>query len=148
MERLSEIVSRLVEQGHLGQKAGAGVYRYEAGSHSPHESPATAEIVAEVQRASALVPRLVEKEEIAERLVLRMVVEAYRMLEEGLVRSASDVDVAMVLGIAFPDFRGGPLKFAQDLGLDRVRSRLEDLTAQCGPRFDPCGLLRNAQGVA
>lgn len=145
--RLSEIVSRLVERGHWGQKAGAGVYRYEPGSRSPHESPATAEIVAEVQRASGLVPRLVEKEEIAERLVLRMVVEAHRVLEEGFVRSASDVDVAMVLGIAFPDFRGGPLKFAQDLGLDRVRSRLEDLTAQCGPRFEPCELLRNAQGV-
>jgi len=145
--RLSEIVSRLVERGHLGQKAGVGVYRYEPGSHSTHESPATAEIVAGVQRASGLVPRLVEREEIAERLVLRMLVEAYRVLEEGIVRSASDLDVAMVLGIGFPDFRGGPLKYARDLGIEHVRARLEELAARCGPRFEPNQLLRNAQGV-
>ncbi len=138
---LSQIALRLVERGSLGQKTGTGVYRYEPGDHRSHESPATAEVIAQVQRAAGLAPRRVEKEEIAERLVLRMVGEAYRVLEEGIVRSASDLDVAMVLGVGFPDFRGGPLKYARDLGLDKVRTRLHELAARCGPRFEPCGLL-------
>jgi len=139
--RLSEIALRLVERGHLGQKTGAGVYRYEPGDHRPHPSELAGEVIAEVQRAAGLAPRRVEKEEIAERLVLRMVAETFRVLDEGIVRSPTDLDVAMVLGIGFPDFRGGPLKYARDLGLDEVRARLEELAARCGPRFEPCELL-------
>jgi 3-hydroxyacyl-CoA dehydrogenase len=143
--RLSEIALRLVERWHLGQKTGAGVYRYEPGDHRPHPSELAGEVIAELQRAAGLAPRRVEKEEIAERLVLRMVGEAYRVLEEGIVRSASDLDVAMVLGVGFPDFRGGPLKYSRDLGLDKVRARLQELAAQCGPRFEPCELLLRSE---
>ena len=75
-----------------------------------------------------------------------MVAEAFRVLEEGVARSESDLDVAMVLGTGFPDFRGGVVKYARDVGVDRIRMRLERLAAECGERFLPCDLLRQDLG--
>ena len=97
-------------------------------------------------------PREIGREEILERLVLRMVSEAFRVLEEGIARNASDVDVAMVLGTGFPDFRGGVIQYARDVGLDRIRMRLEALASECGERFLPSHLMREEpetrQGVS
>jgi len=143
---LSPIAVRLVQRGYLGQKTGRGVYRYEPGSHTPLASDETADVVAEVREETRRQPRDVGREEITERLVLRMVCEAYRVLEEGVARNASDVDVAMVLGTGFPDFRGGVVKYASDVGLDKVRRRLEQLAAQHGERFFPCERLRGKSG--
>jgi 3-hydroxyacyl-CoA dehydrogenase len=143
---LSPIAVRLVQRGHLGQKTGSGVYRYEAGSHTPLASSETADVSAEVRAESGRPPREIGREEITERLVLRMVGEAFRVLEEGLVRHESDVDVAMVLGTGFPDFRGGVVKYARDVGLDKIRKRLDQLAAECGERFLPSHLLRVEHG--
>lgn len=134
---LSPIAVRLVQRGHLGQKTGAGLYRYESGSHTPLASGETAEVVAEVREEARRRPRDIGREEIIERLVLRMVCEAFRVLEDGIARNPADIDVAMVLGAGFPDFRGGVVKYARDVGLDKVRARLEQLTDQCGERFLP-----------
>ncbi len=116
---LSPIAIRLVQRGHLGQKTGSGVYRYEAGSHTPLASHVTAEVVAEVRGELRRQPRDIGREGITERLVLRMVCEAFRVLEEGVARNASDLDVAMVLGTGFPDFRGGVARHAHDIGIGR-----------------------------
>lgn len=145
---LSRVALRLVERGQLGQKTGAGVYRYEPGDHRPRASELAAEVIAEVQRAAGRSALRVGREEITQRLVLRMASEAYRVVEEGIVRSAADADVGMVLGVGFPDFRGGPLKYVRDLGIERVRTRLDELAARCGPRFEPCQLLRNPRGAS
>ncbi len=76
-----------------------------------------------------------------------MVNEAFYVMEEGIAQRESDLDVAMVLGTGFPDFRGGVLKYARDLGLSNVRADLEKLAAQHGPRFSPCPFLVNVEGV-
>ena len=76
--------------------------------------------------------------------MLRMVTEAFRLVEERIVRCAADLDVAMVLGTGLADFRGGVLRYASDLGLDRVLAELRRLTEQCGPRYAPCRLLEEA----
>ena len=76
--------------------------------------------------------------------MLRMVAEAFYVLEEKIVERGSDIDVAMVLGTGLPDFRGGVLKYACDLGLDHVLAQLDELTAKHGDRFAPCRLLREA----
>jgi len=73
--------------------------------------------------------------------------EAFYVVEEGIVQRESDVDVAMVLGTGFPDFRGGVLKYARDVGLANVRADLEKLAAQHGARFSPSPLLVNMEGV-
>jgi 3-hydroxyacyl-CoA dehydrogenase len=124
-----------VEQGQLGQKSGAGVYRYEKGDYAPRPSDTTAGILDSVRREQGLAPRKIEKDEITERLVLRMVSEAFYVLEESIVQRPSDLDVATVLGIGFPDFRGGVLQYARDSGMERVMSKLDKLVAQCGERF-------------
>ncbi len=143
---LSPIADRLIALGHLGQKTGAGVYRYKPGNHAPLESDTTAKVIADVQRERGQGPRDIGQEEITQRLVLRMVSEAFYVLEEGVARSQSDVDVATVLGTGFPDFRGGVLKYANDLGLNRVLTRLDELAGRWGERFSPCQLLQKLEG--
>jgi 3-hydroxyacyl-CoA dehydrogenase/enoyl-CoA hydratase/carnithine racemase len=141
---LSRIATRLVELGHLGQKSGSGVYRYELASHEPLESEVTAELVREFGQTAG-VPR--DGGTMAERLVLRMVIEAFRALEERVARCAADVDVATVLGLGFPDFRGGLCRYAQDLGRAPVCRQLDEFTRRYGQRYAPCGLLRTNEGV-
>ena len=143
---LSPIALRLVDAGHLGQKSGCGVYRYEKGDRRPHDSDVTGQIVRRVREDKGIVARDVSEEEITERLVLRMVNEAFYIMEEGIAQHQSDLDAATVLGMAFPDFRGGVLKYAHDLGLDTVRARIEDLAGRFGERFAPCELLCNMKG--
>jgi 3-hydroxyacyl-CoA dehydrogenase len=144
---LSPVAVRLVERGHLGQKTGAGVYRYEPGDRTPHPSEETARIVAEVQEETGRPPRRIGTEKIVQRLVLVMVSEAACVLAEGIARCAADLDVATVLGMGFPDWRGGVVTYARDLGLDRVRADLEALTAEHGERFAPCDSLNDLQGA-
>ncbi|MCY3023651.1 MAG: 3-hydroxyacyl-CoA dehydrogenase NAD-binding domain-containing protein, partial [Planctomycetota bacterium] len=144
---LSQVAVRLVERGQLGQKTGAGVYKYERGEYAPRHSETTAGILADVRREQGLAPRKIEKDEIIERLALRMVSEAFYLLEEGIVQRPSDLDVATVLGIGFPDFRGGVLQYARDLGVGHVVSRLEKLAERSGERFLPCRMMREHKGV-
>jgi len=149
---LSQIAARLVERGDLGRKTGGGVYKYEEGDYAPVESPAARQIIAEVQRRQGRPTdkgntAAIDAGEISRRLVLRMVNEAFYVMEEGIVQRRSDLDVAMVLGAGFPDFRGGPMKYALDLGLDEVVDRLDELAARLGPRFSPCKLMREMKGT-
>jgi 3-hydroxyacyl-CoA dehydrogenase len=144
---LSQVAVRLVERGCLGQKSGAGVYRYEKGDRTPYPSAETAQVIAEVQQAAGRAPRPVGKDEITRRLVLRMVNEAFYVMEEGVAQRESDLDVALVLGTGFPDFRGGVLRYARDLGLGNVRADLDRLAEEHGARFSPCRHLREMEGV-
>lgn len=146
--KLSPIAAGLVQRGQLGQKTGAGIYRYEPGSHVPLNCETTAQLVADVQQQRGRTARVIEQGEIEERLVLRMVCEAFCVLEEGVARSQSDVNVATVLGMGFPDFRGGVLKHAHDLGIPRSRERLGELAERFGERFSPSTLMQKLEGVS
>jgi 3-hydroxyacyl-CoA dehydrogenase len=145
---LSAIASGLVERGYLGQKTGAGVYRYEPGDHTPQPHAAAERLIADVRRQRGTTGAGPEGPEIAARLMLRMVAEAGRLLDEAVVGRPSDVDVAMVLGTGLADFRGGVLKYAADLGWDCALGRLGAYARQYGPRYDACPWLdRAARGV-
>jgi 3-hydroxyacyl-CoA dehydrogenase len=144
---LSAVATRLVAAGHLGQKTGAGVYRYASGATAPLPSPTTAQTIADVQAGNGRAARQVDSSEIAQRLVLRMVNEAFYVLQEGVARCETDVDVAMVLGTGFPDFRGGVIQYARDMGLPRVVSQLESFGETYGERFSPGNLLREMKGA-
>jgi len=139
--RLSPVAVRLVERGHLGQKTSAGVYKYQPGGYTPSWHEVTHQIIADVQREKGSAARKISHEELTKRLVLRLVCEAFYVLAEGVAASESDVDVAMVLAVGFPDFRGGVLRYARDLGLGSVLADLERLAASFGERFTPCPLL-------
>ena len=78
---------------------------------------------------------------LAERMVLAMINEAARCVEEGIVAGADQVDLGVVFGAGFPPWRGGVLRYADSLGLQRVVDRLRALRAERGQRFEPCALL-------
>jgi len=118
-------VSLLVQHNRYGQKSSAGFYRYDtAASGKPHKTPAdeTYALLAALQPDR---PRTFSDSEIIERMMLPMIVEAAHALEDGVVASAAELDVALLLGLGFPAYLGGPLKYADWLGLDQVVKQCE-----------------------
>jgi 3-hydroxyacyl-CoA dehydrogenase len=140
---LAPIARRLIEKGHLGQKSGAGVYRYEPGDRTPRAHPLTEQAVAAARRRGRVAGGF-DRGQIVSRLMLRMATEAFAILEEKVVPRPADIDVAMVLGTGLADFRGGILKYACDLGLDRTLAELRRLAEKCGQRYLPGRLLEEA----
>lgn len=134
----------LVERGFVGQKRGAGVFLYAEGDRTARPNPALADILEASRQGRPA--RAFTAEEITQRLVMRMVSEAFYVLEEGIAQRESDIDAAMVLGTGFPDFRGGVVKYARDRGLKNVLDELEILTNQNGERFAPCNRIQELKG--
>jgi 3-hydroxyacyl-CoA dehydrogenase len=128
------VVGRLAGGGHLGKKSGRGFYAYDDKGKIKAPAP---EASAAVQGAG----RPVGEDEIVDRLVLPMVNEAARCLEEGIVSRPRDVDLGMVMGTGFPPFRGGLLRWADARGVGRIVKRLEAL-AVSEPRLAPSEALR------
>src|SRR6266498_2804255 len=127
----------LVAAGRLGRKSGAGFYEYSAGGRGKPSPDAYEVLRAQPKAASPFPPDQVES-----RLLLPMVNEAAFCLEEGVVPGPGKLDLAMILGTGFPPFHGGLLRWADSLGLPRVRSLLEELAGRFGPRFEPARSIR------
>ncbi len=121
----SKIVDRVCEAGRLGQKTGKGWYRYEAGDRTPRPDPEFDALLAAYRKEIGVTPRAIGDEEIVERLVYAMVNEAAKILEEGIALRASDIDVVYMTGYGFPHYRGGPMFYADTVGLDKVLSSVE-----------------------
>jgi 3-hydroxyacyl-CoA dehydrogenase/enoyl-CoA hydratase/3-hydroxybutyryl-CoA epimerase/3-hydroxyacyl-CoA dehydrogenase/enoyl-CoA hydratase/3-hydroxybutyryl-CoA epimerase/enoyl-CoA isomerase len=132
----SPLLEALVSAGRLGQKSGAGFYKYPKGPKGV-DDPAFAEILAKYRTN----PRKISPEEITDRLFLPMLTEAGRVLEEGLVREPADVDMGLILGIGFPPWRGGLLRWADSVGGARVLDLLKKYES-LGERFQPPESLR------
>jgi 3-hydroxyacyl-CoA dehydrogenase/enoyl-CoA hydratase/3-hydroxybutyryl-CoA epimerase/3-hydroxyacyl-CoA dehydrogenase/enoyl-CoA hydratase/3-hydroxybutyryl-CoA epimerase/enoyl-CoA isomerase len=125
------ILEELVKAGRLGQKSGSGFYTYAKGSRG-QDDPAFAAILQRCRTGN----RNIDQEEITDRLFLPMLVEASRVLTEVIVRDPADVDMGLILGIGFPPFRGGLLRWADSLGMDKVLAKLKRYEP-LGPRFHP-----------
>ena len=128
----------LAAAGRLGRKNGKGFYSYEGGRRGKPAPEAYAALRVEPRERSPLPAEVIES-----RLVLPMVNEAAFCLEDGIVAEPARLDLAMIFGTGFPPFRGGLLRHADALGLDRVFTRLDDLSERLGPRFGPAELLRS-----
>jgi 3-hydroxyacyl-CoA dehydrogenase / enoyl-CoA hydratase / 3-hydroxybutyryl-CoA epimerase / enoyl-CoA isomerase len=118
-------VELMVQHKRLGQKSGAGFYRYgrdPKGKPRKETDPQTAQLLASVQPGGL---RQFADQEVLERLMLPMIIEAVRCLEEGIADSAAEVDMSLLLGLGFPRHVGGPLKYADWLGLQNVVARCE-----------------------
>ena len=129
-------VQRMIEDGRRGRKSGRGFYRYEGGKKREADETAY-EIIGAAP--SSRVPR----DDVTPRLVYAMLNEAARALDEGVIRSARDGDIGAVFGIGFPAFRGGPLRYLDEVGADKVVETLEQLAEKYGERFAPCPRLRS-----
>jgi 3-hydroxyacyl-CoA dehydrogenase/enoyl-CoA hydratase/3-hydroxybutyryl-CoA epimerase/3-hydroxyacyl-CoA dehydrogenase/enoyl-CoA hydratase/3-hydroxybutyryl-CoA epimerase/enoyl-CoA isomerase len=132
----TRLLDELVAAGRLGRKSGAGFFSYARGSRG-EDDPAFAAILEKCRTGR----REVGAEEITDRLFLVMLVEASRILQEGIVREPGDVDMGLILGIGFPAFRGGLLRWADSLGLPEVVKRLQRYE-HLGPRFRPTEQIR------
>src|SRR5699024_11025217 len=145
----SDIPTKLYEAGRYGQKTGAGFYRYVEGDRTRYDDPAVEAIIEECAAASGVTRRTVTDEEIVERCVLALVNEAAKLLEDGIAQRASDVDVVWVAGYNFPAFRGGPLFWADQQGLDHVVARMREFQETLGEYWRPAELLvRTAEAGA
>ena len=120
----------------LGKKNASGFYAYEGGKHKDVDDTVYAELGMTGPRRS------LGDTEIVERCVYVMVNEAARILEDGIVRTAGEVDLGMIMGTGFPPFRGGLLRYADSVGLTRIVERLERLSRAHGVRFEPAPYLR------
>jgi 3-hydroxyacyl-CoA dehydrogenase len=133
---LTPILPALVKRGRLGVKAGRGFYEYPIAAGAAERDPAFDALVRPYVRE-----RSFNDEEIAARLILPMLLEATRVLEEGIVEEPGQVDVAVVCGLGFPEARGGLLYWADRMGVTSVFDLLRPF-AELGPRMQPTGLLQ------
>ena len=141
------VADRLCERGRLGQKTGAGFYRYESGDRTPRPDPEVAEIARRESAALGIERRDVETREILERCLFALVNEGAEILGEGIAEREGDVDVVWALGYGFPRERGGPMYWARQVGLERAIGSLERLAYATGdPKLVPSDGLRTLDG--
>lgn len=124
----------LAERGRYGQKTKAGIYRYEAGSRAPIPDPETDALIADYRAAKGINVRTVDDQEILERCMFMMVNEGARILEEGIAARASDIDAIWLNGYGFPAYRGGPMFWGEQHGLDKVVAGIEAFHDRLGTK--------------
>jgi 3-hydroxyacyl-CoA dehydrogenase len=139
-ERWSPILQRLVEQGRLGQKAGKGFYRYEGRTRMT--DPDVLGLIEAVSRELGIERRRIPDQEILDRLLHPLVNEGAKIVDEGIAIRASDIDVVYVNGYGFPAYKGGPMYWAQQIGLDKVVATMRRLAPTHGARWRPAALLQ------
>ncbi|HEV8311165.1 MAG TPA: 3-hydroxyacyl-CoA dehydrogenase NAD-binding domain-containing protein [Methylomirabilota bacterium] len=138
----SAVADRICELGRFGQKTGAGYYRYEKGDRTPMPDPEVERIITEVAKAQGIQRRSIAETEILERLLYPMVNEGAKILEEGIAIRASDIDVIWVYGYGWPVYRGGPMFWADQVGLPAIHDRLREYGRRTGdPFWTPAPLL-------
>jgi 3-hydroxyacyl-CoA dehydrogenase len=116
----SKIPDRICELGRFGQKTGAGWYDYKPGDRNALPSETVTKIILEESSRLGLSRRKIGDEEIVERALYALINEGARILEEGIAQRASDIDVVYIAGYGFPDFRGGPMFYADTVGLPNI----------------------------
>ena len=141
------VEDRLCEQGRYGQKTGAGWYRYDE-QRRPQSDPAAQAIIDECRAEAGLQQRQISPEEIVDRTIYALVNEGARILEEGYALRAVDIDMIYITGYGFPAYRGGPMWYADTVGLENVYRRVREFENQHGSLWTPAPLLKQlaAQG--
>jgi 3-hydroxyacyl-CoA dehydrogenase len=143
----------LFDAGRLGQKNGKGYYRYEQGDRARHDDPEAIAIIAARARQVGVTPRTHTNQEILERCLYPLLNEGLRILEEGVALRASDIDIVWAAGYGFPRYRGGPMFYAETIGLKTLLDGMLRYREIFGPmHWEPAPLLRrlveNGQSIA
>ncbi len=139
-ERYSPLLGQICELGRYGQKTGAGWYTYEGRNAVP--DPEIETLIRARSDEMGLERRQISDEEILQRCVYSLINEGAKILEEGLAIRASDVDVVWLHGYGFPRWRGGPMFYADTVGLKEVVATLDRFHAEWGDKWEPAALLR------
>lgn len=139
----SEIADALCEAGRFGQKTGKGYYKYEAGSRAPMPDPEVEKLIDETLLRLGRKKRIVSDDEILERMMYPMINEGAKILEEGIAARPSDIDVVWLYGYGWPIYRGGPMFWADTVGLKHIADRLAFYAKETNdPSLEPAPLLR------
>jgi 3-hydroxyacyl-CoA dehydrogenase len=139
--RLSDISIRLFELGRYGQKTGAGYYKYEENSHNPIPDPVLDQIVEDEAKKHGIERKPILDEVIIKRLIYPLINEGAKILQEGIALRASDIDIIYIYGYGFPAFRGGPMFYADTVGLDKIYTDIAALEKERGNFWKPAPLL-------
>jgi len=138
----SKVGDKIAEMGRFGQKTGKGWYLYEAGNRKPIPDPEVDKLIAQYRKDNGIKTRTISDEEIVERLIYALVNEGAKILEEGIALRASDIDMVYLTGYGFPPYRGGPMFYADTVGLKKVLERIESFSkGYQGQVWKPAGLL-------
>ncbi|HMI10012.1 MAG TPA: 3-hydroxyacyl-CoA dehydrogenase family protein, partial [Bradyrhizobium sp.] len=139
----SEIADALCEAGRFGQKTGKGYYKYEGGSRAPLPDPEVEKLIDETLQRLGRKRRTVSDEEILERMMYPMINEGARILEEKIAARPSDIDVIWLYGYGWPIYRGGPMFYADQVGLKHIADRLSFYAKETNdPSLEPAPLLK------
>jgi 3-hydroxyacyl-CoA dehydrogenase len=138
--RYSTLEDEIVERGRLGQKTGAGWYRYEDGRRSARDE-SIFPLIDDYRARKGFAPRAISADEIVSRCLTALVNEGAKLLDEGIALRGSDIDVAAVHGYGFPRFLGGPLRYADDRGLQSFADNVGRFQQDLGPWWTPSPLL-------
>src|SRR3990170_4131024 len=137
----SPVADRICELGRFGQKTGSGYFRYEKGDRTPRPDPEVEKLILEVAREQGIQRRAIPEQEILERLLYPMVNEGAKILEEKIAIRASDIDVIWIYGYGWPVYRGGPMFWADSIGLKAVRDRMREFGRRGAEGWEPATLL-------
>lgn len=140
-ERDSSYVDKMCEAGNFGQKTGKGYYVYEAGKRGGTPNPEVSDLIAAERADKGITPRSFTDEEIVTRYMAAMVNEAAKVVGEGIARRPLDADMTLLFGYGFPRYRGGPLKWADIEGLDKVLATIKAGAEEDSYFWDPAPLL-------
>jgi 3-hydroxyacyl-CoA dehydrogenase len=140
--RYSEVADQICKMGRFGQKTRAGYYRYEVGSRAPIPDPVIEELVVKASKKAAIKRREISDREIIERTIYALINEGAKILEEGIAQRASDIDLVYVNGYGFPAYRGGPMFYADTVGLDKVYAKVCEYYKGQGEYWRPAPLLQ------
>ena len=133
--KATDWMDRIVELDRKGLKVGAGIYDYDEGSRTPKPSPLVAKIIEEESAKHGMERSSKSSEEIVERCLLALVNEGAKILGEGYAYRASDIDVVYANGYGFPPYRGGPMHYADAMGLDVVLEKIRGFVETHGDRW-------------
>jgi len=138
----SRLPDRVCELGRFGQKTGKGFYKYEPGSRRPLPDPEVQDIIEKYRSEIGVKPRPISDEEIVQRCIYALANEGARILEEGIALRASDIDMVYLTGYGFPPYRGGPMFYADSVGLQEVLQAIEKFQkGYQGAQWQPAPLL-------
>ncbi|TWX53724.1 3-hydroxyacyl-CoA dehydrogenase NAD-binding domain-containing protein [Colwellia hornerae] len=137
------IADALYEMGRLGQKTGAGYYRYDAQTRQRIADPIVLEVIEAQAKQRGVERKAINDDTILARLTFALINEGFKILEEGIAQRASDIDVVYAFGYGFPAFRGGPMFYAESLGLEKIYQTICQFGETYGEEFwQPASLLK------
>jgi 3-hydroxyacyl-CoA dehydrogenase len=140
----TNVLEQLVEQKRLGQKAMAGFFKYDKAvgkGREPIADPVVEQLFAQEARKAGIAPRVVTDREIRERLLYALINRGAYLLEEGVALRPGDIDIVFVYGYGFPPHHGGPMWYADEVGVARVYECAREFEAAFGPQWKPSALL-------